>query len=63
MIITIYNLKCLYKLCLHVLLIKGRGSMDDTFTWDYQGAPSIFTTDSVGSEVNNGLVDAVYHGM
>jgi acid phosphatase type 7 len=40
----------------------GRGSTDDTYTWDEYGRPAIFTTMAVGDEVIRGEVDAVYHG-
>ena len=40
----------------------GRGSSDDSFTWNEYGRPSYYTAIAVGAEVNAGEVDAVYHG-
>jgi acid phosphatase type 7 len=40
----------------------GRGSTDDTYTWNEYGRPSIETMYSVGHQVALGNVDAIYHG-
>lgn len=40
----------------------GRGSMDMSYTWNEYGRPSINTTMSVGAEVAEGKIDAIYHG-
>eukprot|EP01035_Chromulina_nebulosa_P022753 gene22753-29460_t len=40
----------------------GRGSLDDTYTWDKYGRPSINTTMAVGNLVLKGEIDAVFHG-
>jgi acid phosphatase type 7 len=40
----------------------GRGSTDDTYTWNEYGRPSIETMYSVGHQVASGTVDAIYHG-
>ena len=40
----------------------GRGSSDDSFTWNEYGRPAYYTALAVGAEVNAGEVDAVYHG-
>ena len=40
----------------------GRGSADQTFTWNEYGRPSINTTMAVAQEIMDGNVDAVYHG-
>ena len=40
----------------------GRGSTDQSYTWNEYGRPSIFTTMAVAAEIDAGLVDAVYHG-
>jgi hypothetical protein len=40
----------------------GRGSNDDTFTWNEYGRPAINTSQSVAHLVNNGEIDAIYHG-
>ena len=40
----------------------GRGSSDDSFTWNEYGRPSYSTAMAVGAEVSAGEIDAVYHG-
>lgn len=40
----------------------GRGSTDDTYTWNEYGRPAIETMYAVGHEVSMGNVDAIYHG-
>jgi acid phosphatase type 7 len=40
----------------------GRGSLDQSYTWNEYGRPSMYTAMSVGAEVLKGNVDAVYHG-
>jgi hypothetical protein len=40
----------------------GRGSTDDTFTWNEYGRPALNTTLSVAELVSRGEVDAIYHG-
>lgn len=40
----------------------GRGTDDDSFTWNEYGRPSFYTAAAVGYEVSKGDVDAVYHG-
>jgi hypothetical protein len=40
----------------------GRGSTDQSFTWNEYGRPSVYTTMAVAAEIEAGLVDAVYHG-
>lgn len=40
----------------------GRGSTDDTYTWNHYGRPSIYVTMAVGAEVLANTVHAVYHG-
>lgn len=40
----------------------GRGSTDDTYTWNEYGRPSIELTMALGPEVSSGMVDAIYHG-
>lgn len=40
----------------------GRGSTDNTYTWNEYGRPAIYTSMSVGAEVIAGTVDAIYHG-
>lgn len=40
----------------------GRGSTDDTYTWNEYGRPAIETMYAVGAEVQAGQVDAIYHG-
>jgi hypothetical protein len=40
----------------------GRGSMDNSFTWNEYGRPSYLTANAVGAEVARGDIDAVYHG-
>lgn len=40
----------------------GRGSTDESYTWNEYGRPSVFTTMAVAAEINDGLIDAVYHG-
>jgi hypothetical protein len=40
----------------------GRGTTDDTFTWYEYGRPAINTTMAVAAEIENGMVDAIYHG-
>lgn len=40
----------------------GRGTLDDTYTWNEYGRPAIKTAMSVGAKVQSGLIDAVYHG-
>ncbi|CAM9350932.1 unnamed protein product, partial [Ectocarpus fasciculatus] len=40
----------------------GRGSTDESYTWNEYGRPSVFTTMAVAAEIDAGLVDAVYHG-
>ena len=41
----------------------GRGTDDDSFTWNEYGRPSFSTAAAVGHEVSKGDVDAIYHGM
>ena len=41
----------------------GRGTNDDSFTWNEYGRPSFSTAAAVGHEVSAGDVDAVYHGI
>ena len=41
----------------------GRGTNDDSFTWNEYGRPSFSTAAAVGYEVSKGDVDAVYHGI
>jgi acid phosphatase type 7 len=40
----------------------GRGSRDDSYTWNEYGRPSVQTIESVGARVRRGEVDVVYHG-
>lgn len=40
----------------------GRGSTDMAFTWYEYGRPAIYTAMSIGAEVANGNIDAIYHG-
>ena len=40
----------------------GRGSTDDSFTWNEYGRPSIDLAMQLGAEVDTGSVDAVYLG-
>lgn len=40
----------------------GRGSLDQSYTWNEYGRPSVYTIMSVGEEVARGGVDAIYHG-
>jgi hypothetical protein len=40
----------------------GRGSSDDTFTWDEYGRPALNTSNSIGSRVAKGEVDVIFHG-
>ncbi len=40
----------------------GRGSTDDTYTWNEYGRPAIFTMMSIGAQVAAGEIDAIYHG-
>jgi acid phosphatase type 7 len=40
----------------------GRGSTDDTYTWNEYGRPSVYTMQAVGYEVAQGGVHAIYHG-
>lgn len=40
----------------------GRGSLDDTYTWNEYGRPSIYTIQAIGEEVMYGGIDAIYHG-
>lgn len=40
----------------------GRGTNDDSFTWNEYGKPSYDTAVSVGYDVSRGDVDAIYHG-
>eukprot|EP00604_Paraphysomonas_vestita_P002514 CAMPEP_0174818342 /NCGR_PEP_ID=MMETSP1107-20130205/1004_1 /TAXON_ID=36770 /ORGANISM="Paraphysomonas vestita, Strain GFlagA" /LENGTH=472 /DNA_ID=CAMNT_0016030055 /DNA_START=859 /DNA_END=2277 /DNA_ORIENTATION=+ len=40
----------------------GRGSTDDTYTWNEYGRPAIEVMYSVGHQVALGNVDAIYHG-
>lgn len=40
----------------------GRGTLDESYTWNEYGKPAIYTSMAVGHEVSLGTVDAVYHG-
>lgn len=40
----------------------GRGSSDMAFTWYEYGRPAYYTAMSVGAEVAQGNIDAIYHG-
>ena len=40
----------------------GRGSSDDSYTWNEYGRPSYATALAVGAEAAAGMIDAVYHG-
>lgn len=40
----------------------GRGSADDTYTWYEYGRPSYVTMQAVGHMIQEGQVDAVFHG-
>lgn len=40
----------------------GRGSSDDTFTWNEYGRPALNTSNSIGALVAAGKVDAIFHG-
>lgn len=40
----------------------GRGSTDDTYTWNEYGRPAVYTIMAVGAEIAKGEVNAVYHG-
>jgi acid phosphatase type 7 len=40
----------------------GRGSTDNTYTWNEYGRPAIYTSMAVGAEVMAGNIDAIYHG-
>ena len=40
----------------------GRGSTDDTYTWNEYGRPAIEVMAAVGDEVLRGEVDVVFHG-
>lgn len=39
----------------------GRGSTDGTYTWDEYGRPAMYTAMSVGAQVAEGTIDAVFH--
>jgi hypothetical protein len=40
----------------------GRGSTDDTYTWNEYGRPSIYTAMSIGEELEHTAYDAIYLG-
>ena len=40
----------------------GRGSLDQSFTWNEYGRPSMYTAMAIGEEIKQGNVDAIYHG-
>ena len=40
----------------------GRGSTDESYTWNEYGRPSVYTTMAVAAEIEAGNIDAVYHG-
>jgi hypothetical protein len=40
----------------------GRGSTDDTYTWNEYGRPAVAVMEAVGDEVLRGEVDVVFHG-
>ena len=40
----------------------GRGSTDDTYTWNEYGRPALAVMQAVGEEVRRGDVDVVFHG-
>ena len=40
----------------------GRGSLDHSYTWNEYGRPSMYTAMSIGEEIIQGNVDAIYHG-
>jgi hypothetical protein len=40
----------------------GRGSSDDTFTWNEYGRPALNTSNSIGALVAAGKVDVIFHG-
>jgi hypothetical protein len=40
----------------------GRGSTDDTYTWNEYGRPAVAIMEAVGDEVLRGEVDVVFHG-
>lgn len=40
----------------------GRGSTDDTYTWNEYGRPAVAVMEAVGDEVVRGEVDVVFHG-
>ena len=40
----------------------GRGSTDDTYTWNEYGRPAVAVAQAIGDEVLRGGVDAVFHG-
>jgi hypothetical protein len=40
----------------------GRGSLDDSYTWNEYGKPAIYTAMSAANRINQGGIDAVFHG-
>ncbi len=40
----------------------GRGSLDDSYTWNEYGKPAIYTAMSVANRINQGDIDVVFHG-
>lgn len=40
----------------------GRGSTDQSYTWNEYGRPSVTTFMAIGAEVNRGDIDVIYHG-
>ena len=40
----------------------GRGSLDQSYTWNEYGRPAIYTSMAVAAELDNGKIDAIYHG-
>ena len=40
----------------------GRGSTDDTYTWNEYGRPAVAVMEAVGDEVLRGDVDVIFHG-
>lgn len=45
-----------------LLCDMGRGSSDDTFTWNEYGRPALNTSNSIGALVASGAVDVIFHG-
>ena len=40
----------------------GRGSLDQSYTWNEYGRPAVYTAMAVADELDKGPIDAIYHG-